>query len=71
MARKRLDETLECPVCHMIRLGIPADPKPDSPIHCSNCGLFLGTWSEMEDSFFRQAKGARLFDLKHGTIVKK
>ncbi len=55
----------------MIRLDIPADPKPDSPIHCSNCGLFLGTWSEMEDSFFRQAKGARLFDLKHGTIVKK
>jgi len=71
MARKRLDERLECPICHVIRLSIPDDPKPNSPVHCSNCGSFLGTWSEMQESFFQQAKGSRLFDLKRGTIVRR
>ncbi|WP_315918633.1 hypothetical protein [Mesorhizobium sp. SP-1A] len=71
MTLKKLDEQLECKVCGTIQQEIPENPEDDTPIRCSNCGAYLGTWREMEVSFSRQAKGGGVFDLKEGTIIKK
>ncbi|ADV12858.1 hypothetical protein EN962_15120 [Mesorhizobium sp. M7A.F.Ca.CA.001.09.2.1] len=52
-------------------MDIPDDANESTPIHCSNCGAFLGEWGELQDDFYRQARGTEAFDLRNGTIIKK
>jgi len=68
---KRLDEKLDCKACGTIQMEIPNAAADDTPIHCSNCGAYLGTWGELQDDFARQIKNAESLELKQGTIVKR
>jgi hypothetical protein len=52
-------------------LDIPDNATDSTPIHCSNCGRYLGDWRELQDDFHRQAGDAQAFDLNHGYIIKK
>ncbi|MCG6115121.1 MAG: hypothetical protein MEQ84_07965 [Mesorhizobium sp.] len=64
---KKLDHKLDCKRCGTITLDIPDDATDDTPIHCSLCHDFIGTWGELQDDFNRQA-GRGVFDLKDGQI---
>ncbi|MBM2710025.1 hypothetical protein JQK88_02005 [Mesorhizobium caraganae] len=50
---------------------IPDNATGSTPIHCSTCGAFLGEWGELQDDFYRQARGAEAFDLRNGNVIKK
>ncbi|ESY74916.1 hypothetical protein X743_06570 [Mesorhizobium sp. LNHC252B00] len=52
-------------------MDIPDNAKESTPIYCSNCGAFLGEWGELQDDFYRQARGTEAFDLRDGNIIKK
>jgi hypothetical protein len=56
MAQQFLNHQLECPYCHTIRLRIPADAGPDTPIVCDDCGEFLGMWDDLLIDFEKQAE---------------
>ncbi len=71
VARKPLNDKLDCKACGTIQMDIPDNTTENTPILCSNCGAFLGTWGELQDDFARQIKGASVLDLDKGTIVKK
>jgi len=64
---KRLDHKLDCKACGTIYLDVPEDVRDDSPIHCSSCHAFLGTWGELQRDFYRQA-GEGIFHLHDGQI---
>lgn len=51
-------------------MDIPDDVTDDTPIHCSNCGAYLGTWGELVDDFARQTRSGETFDLNKGTITE-
>ncbi|MER8887547.1 MULTISPECIES: hypothetical protein [unclassified Mesorhizobium] len=68
---RRLDDKLDCKACGTILMEIPDNPKDSTPIHCSNCGAYLGEWGDLQEDFFRQAFGAQAFDLNNGNIIKK
>ncbi|WP_292186383.1 hypothetical protein [Mesorhizobium sp.] len=68
---RRLDDKLDCKACGTIQMDIPDNAKESTPIHCSNCGAFLGEWGELQDDFYRQARGTEAFDLRNGNIIKK
>ncbi|MER8571585.1 hypothetical protein NKH19_11085 [Mesorhizobium sp. M1338] len=68
---RRLDDKLDCKACGTVQMDIPDDAKESTPIHCSNCGAFLGEWGELQDDFYRQARGTEAFDLRDGNIIKK
>ncbi len=63
MSPKYLDHQLECPYCLTIRLRIPADAGPDTPISCDDCGGYLGTWDELQTDFERQGGRNGVFRL--------
>lgn len=71
MARKRLDDKLDCKACGTIQMDISANATEHTPIHCSNCGAYLGEWGELQDDFNDQTSAGETFDLKHGTIIKR
>lgn len=71
MDPKRLDHKLDCKACGTVQLDIPDNATDSTPIHCSNCGRYLGDWGELQDDFHRQAGDAQAFDLNHGNIIKK
>ncbi|MEX0953711.1 MAG: hypothetical protein WDZ83_00690 [Rhizobiaceae bacterium] len=62
-----LDDKLDCKRCGMIALEIPDGATDDTPIHCSSCGDFMGTWGALQDNFYAQA-GKGVFDLHDGNI---
>lgn len=64
---KRLDHQLDCKKCGTIYLDLPQGAAADTPIHCSGCHAFLGTWSELQRDFYRQA-GQGVFYLHDGQI---
>jgi hypothetical protein len=68
IAPKYLDHQLECPYCLIIRLRIPADAGPDTPISCDDCGAYLGTWDELQTDFERQGGQNGVFRLDKGRI---
>jgi predicted RNA-binding Zn-ribbon protein involved in translation (DUF1610 family) len=71
MAEQRyLDEKLDCPSCGRITLDIPADASEDTIITCSSCGIVIGKWGELQDSFSRQA-GEGVFDVNHGRFKRR
>ena len=65
-----LDHKLDCKKCGTIYLDIPSDVEEDSPIHCSTCKGYLGTWGELQDDFYRQA-GTGVYDMSDGKVREK
>ena len=55
MRKARLDRKLECKACKTILLDIPADAEEGTPIHCTGCGAYIGTWGELQDDFVAQS----------------
>ncbi|ESY74155.1 hypothetical protein X739_28410 [Mesorhizobium sp. LNHC220B00] len=70
MAGKYLDHLLECPYCGIIRLQIPKDVQPRTPINCAGCREYLGTWDELQSDFERQGGTHGTFRLEKGRIQK-
>ncbi|MBZ9748169.1 hypothetical protein LB516_23305 [Mesorhizobium sp. CO1-1-7] len=70
MAGKYLDHLLECPYCGTIRLQIPGDAQPSTPINCAECGQYLGTWDEIQSDFERQGGNSGAFHIEKGRIQK-
>lgn len=70
MTAKFLDHKLECPFCGIIRLQIPADAQPATPISCTECGKYLGTWDELQTDFESQGGTDGVFRLDKGRIQK-
>lgn len=63
-----LDHRLECPYCLTIRLRIPHDAGPETPIVCDDCGEYLGTWDELQTDFEKQGGNSGVFRLEKGRI---
>lgn len=42
MTKARLDDMLDCKRCGRIQMTIPDNADEETPIHCSNCGGYLG-----------------------------
>lgn len=59
---------LECPNCLTIRLRIPVDAEPSTPIVCDDCGHYLGTWDELVSDFEQQGGEDGIFRLNNGRI---
>jgi hypothetical protein len=70
MPQQYLDHKLECPYCLTIRLRIPADARPDTPISCDDCGAFLGLWDDLLVDFESQGGQNGVFRLDKGRIKK-
>ncbi|CAI2936019.1 hypothetical protein [Aminobacter niigataensis] len=71
MAETRyLNHRLECPYCKTIRLRIPEDAYPDTPIACDDCGEYLGTWDELQTDLARQGGTSGAFLIEKGRIRK-
>ncbi|TRC93149.1 hypothetical protein FJV76_19160 [Mesorhizobium sp. WSM4303] len=70
MAGEYLDHLLECPYCGTIRLQIPMDAQPLTPISCADCGRYLGSWDEIQSDFERQGGSSGVFRLEKGRIQK-
>ncbi|MEK1888207.1 MAG: hypothetical protein AAAB35_11675 [Phyllobacterium sp.] len=68
---RKLDHGLDCPICGTIYLDIPKDVASDTPIQCSTCGTFLGSWGELESSFNKQGGQHGVFDMYDGQIIRK
>ncbi|MRX33601.1 hypothetical protein [Aminobacter sp. MDW-2] len=63
-----LNHKLECPYCGTIRLRIPDDVQPDSPISREDCGRHLGMWDELQTDFERQGGADGVFRIDKGRI---
>lgn len=70
MAGAYLDHLLECPFCGTIRLQIPSDAQPSTPIGCADCGQYLGTWDDLQTDFESQGGNDGIFRLDKGRILK-
>jgi hypothetical protein len=70
MTTRKLDGMLDCKRCGTIQMTIPENATDDTPVHCSNCGGFLGTWGELQEDFAKQIGNAESVDLDHGTMTK-
>ncbi|RCW85497.1 hypothetical protein [Phyllobacterium bourgognense] len=68
---KRLDNKLECPNCYRIYLTLTQNVTSISPIHCSACGTYLGTWAELETDFYAQGGDNGVFEMHDGQIIRK
>ncbi|MBB3234496.1 hypothetical protein [Phyllobacterium endophyticum] len=67
---QELDHKLDCPNCKTIYLRIPHMLSGHSPITCTTCGEFLGTWEELETDFFSQGGMDGAFRLDEGQITR-
>ncbi len=67
----RLDNKLECPQCRTLYLTLTDGVSGSTPIHCSSCGPYLGSWAELEQDFFRQGRSRGVFEMREGQIVRK
>jgi hypothetical protein len=65
-----LNHHLECPYCLTIRLRIPHDAQPETPIVCDDCGEYLGTWDELLTDFEKQGGNSGVFRLEKGRIKR-
>jgi hypothetical protein len=70
MTKSQLDDKLDCKKCGTIQMTVPEDAVDETPIHCSNCGGYLGTWGELQRDFAMQIGNAESVDLDHGTMTK-
>lgn len=67
---KRLNHKLECPTCGTIYLTMPNDLDGDTVIHCSSCGISLGSWRELESNFKAQGGENGVFEMRDGQIIR-
>lgn len=65
-----LNHKLECPSCGTVRLHIPDDVDPTTPISCEDCGRHLGIWDELQSDFALQGGMNGMFRLDRGRIRK-
>jgi transcription elongation factor Elf1 len=70
-ATKRLDSKLVCPKCDTIYLTLTQDVTYRTPIHCSVCGEYLGTWAELETDFIAQGGDSGVFEMHDGQIIRR
>ncbi|NTS31352.1 hypothetical protein HQ945_08805 [Phyllobacterium sp. BT25] len=61
---------LQCEECETIYLSIPETALSNSPIFCSDCGAFMGRWSDIKDEFFSQGGRDGIFELRDGQIMR-
>ncbi|MDN2578726.1 hypothetical protein [Aquibium sp. ELW1220] len=62
-----MGKQLDCKRCGTIALEISDEVVESSPISCSSCGAYMGTWGDLQDNFDKQVNvGA--FDLEDGNI---
>ncbi|MEK1888995.1 MAG: hypothetical protein AAAB35_15800 [Phyllobacterium sp.] len=67
---RRLDSKLECPNCQTIYLTLAGNVDLNTPIRCSSCGHFMGTWGELERDFYEQGGGHGVFSMREGEIIR-
>ncbi len=67
---KKLDCKLECPQCQTTYLTLTREVIFSTPIHCSSCGIYLGTWGELEADFIAQGGDNGVFRMDRGEIIK-
>ncbi|MBE1208430.1 hypothetical protein [Aminobacter carboxidus] len=65
-----LNHKLECPYCGTIRLRIPENVEPHTPISCEDCGEHLGMWDELQTDFERQGGTNGVFRIDKGRIKR-
>lgn len=68
---QKLNHGLNCVDCGTIYLDIPMSVTGDTPINCSSCGKFLGSWGDLERSFNRQGGQHGVFEMDDGQIIRK
>ncbi|PSH65482.1 hypothetical protein CU103_07890 [Phyllobacterium sophorae] len=68
---QKLDHGLGCPDCGTIYLNIPKHVTGDTPITCTTCGRFLGSWGDLEQCFNRQGGQYGVFEMHDGLIIRK
>lgn len=67
-----LDHKVDFKFCGTIYLAIPDDARENTPIHCSTCNRYLGTWGELQDDCIGQTVGTDgIVELKDGRIKEK
>ncbi|MBA8876329.1 hypothetical protein [Phyllobacterium myrsinacearum] len=66
---RNLDHRLECKDCGTIYLTIPENVDDKTQIHCSTCGLLLGTWGDLETDFAEQGGQNGVFKMDDGQIT--
>lgn len=67
---QRLGNKLECSRCQTIYLTFTEGVTSETPIHCSLCGEYLGTWAELETDFYAQGGEHGVFELRSGQIIR-
>jgi hypothetical protein len=70
-APQRLNNKLACPKCGTIYLTLTQNVTYSSPIHCSSCGEYLGTWGELEQDFIAQGGESGVFEMHDGQIIRR
>ncbi|UXN66572.1 hypothetical protein N8E89_26145 (plasmid) [Phyllobacterium sp. A18/5-2] len=70
-ALQRLDNKLVCPQCDTIYLTLTQNMSGYTPIHCSSCGEYLGTWGELEQDFIAQGGESGVFEMHDGQIIRR
>ncbi|MDR6636238.1 transcription elongation factor Elf1 [Phyllobacterium sp. 1468] len=68
---QRLDDQLECPKCGTIYLSLTQDMALSTPIVCSSCGEYMGTWGDLEADFYAQGGNHGVFEMRDGQIIRK
>ena len=68
---QRLNSKLECPKCQTIYLTFTQDMALSTPIICSSCGEYMGTWGDLEADFYAQGGGDGVFEMRDGQIIRK
>ncbi|MBB3237385.1 hypothetical protein FHS20_004282 [Phyllobacterium endophyticum] len=67
---QELDHKLDCPNCRTTYLKLPTVLSDHTPITCTTCGEFLGTWGELEADFFSQGGMNGAFRLDEGHFTR-
>jgi hypothetical protein len=70
MTKSQLNDKLDCQRCGTIQMAVSEDAVDETPVHCRNCGRYLGTWGELQRHFARQIGSADSIDLDRGTMTK-
>lgn len=68
---RRIDNKLECPNCHTLYLTLTQNVSFHTPIQCSSCGTYLGTWAELKRDFYTQGGDHGVFEMHNGQIIRK
>ena len=68
---QRLNSKLECPKCQTIYLTFTQDIALSTPIICSSCGEYMGTWGDLEADFYAQGGGDGVFEMHDGHMIRK